>query len=37
MVCEDAREKLLVGVRDLGVSETDDAKSRVDFKKKLRD
>lgn len=35
MVCEDAREKLLVGVWDVGMAETGDAKSRVNFKKEL--
>lgn len=35
MVCEDAREKLLVGVWDVGMAETGDAKSRVKFKKEL--
>ena len=35
MACEDAREKLLVGVWDVGMAETGDAKSRVNFKKEL--
>jgi len=36
MVCEDAWEKLLVGAWDVGMAETGDAKSRVNFKELMK-